>query len=248
MPKTKKKTPKTSKPKDTAATSRSTMIFKSLTAFFATTTICLAGFALFLFFNQKTPLESKKIQAFEPMILESIEEVSKLAENKNKEARAIDIGIDSNNNLYIDGVTLELDEIGIPLKFTRNRVIFKCDKFDGRVIGVNTKSNCKSDSVYGEPEYVETSVREHFQEVYQQIQTYNKEFMDEIKAAYGEGNYIEHEDGTWEQNTDDLSEEEMDEISERLAKVREKYGERADELEEYEGMIEKVWTDYLNKQ
>ena len=243
MPKTKKQNKKESKP----AANRKIMIFKSLTAFFATTTICLAGFAIFLFFNQKTPLESKKIQAFESFIVETISEAKKLIGDEKRKTRATNIGIDDNNNLYIDAVTLEVDDEKIPSTITKSRLVFKCDKFDGRVIGVNTKSTCKTESLQNAPEYIETSVRDHFKEIYEKTISIYDEFIKEIKATYGEGRYIENEDGTWDTNIEDLSEEEIDELQGRLAEVREKYSSKFDEIEEYDDLYEKVWQDYLNK-
>ncbi len=243
MPKTKKQNKKESKP----ATNRKVMIFKSLTAFFATTTICLAGFAIFLYFNQKTPLENRKIQAFEPFVIEAITAANKLTGEEKHETRAINIGIDDNNNLYIDAATLEVDDDKIPSTITRSRLVFKCDKFDGRVIGVDTESTCKTESLQNAPEYIETNVRDHFKEVYEKTISVYDEFIKEIKATYGEGRYIENEDGTWDTNIEDLSEEEIDELQGRLAEVREKYSSKFDEIEEYDDLYEKVWQDYLNK-
>jgi hypothetical protein len=243
MPKTKKQNKKESKP----ATNRKVMIFKSLTAFFATTTICLAGFAIFLYFNQKSPLENRKIQAFESFVVEAITSANKLTGEEKRETRAVNIGIDDNNNLYIDAATLEVDDDKIPSTITKSRLVFKCDKFDGRVIGINTESTCKTESLQNAPEYIETSVRDHFKEIYEKTISVYDEFIKEIKATYGEGRYIENEDGTWDTNIEDLSEEEIDELQSRLAEVREKYSSKFDEIEEYDDLYEKVWQDYLNK-
>ncbi len=160
MPKTKKKTTKT--PKNPSKVGLKTVFYKSMMVFFATTTICLAGIAIFLFLNRQSPLDEKKSQISETLLKDYFRG-NPLVSDKDKQltrTTPIGIGVSKDNDLYVEFAMLRNDEDDVPLYTRKGVMYFQCKGSDGKIIGTDKPSSCARAVSYEEPVYIENTIRE----------------------------------------------------------------------------------------
>ncbi len=237
MPKTKKKTTKT--PKNPSKVGLKTVFYKSMMVFFATTTICLAGIAIFLFLNRQSPLDEKKSQISETLLKDYFRG-NPLVSDKDKQltrTTPIGIGVSKDNDLYVEFAMLRNDEDDVPLYTRKGVMYFQCKGADGKMIGTDKPSSCARAVSYEEPVYIENTIREKIKAKNTEINTALNEYYDNLKRLYGPENYKETESGI-ELDEGNFTEEQKAEH----AAITKEFTDKIDPLEEELGKTyEEFW-------
>ena len=231
MPKTKKKNKTKGNP----------FIYKSLTVFFATATICLAVIATFLFLNRKTDLEQKKIQVAETVIKRYFDTnplvSSEFKDYTHTEATSIDISKD--NDLYVEFRMMRNDQNHIPEFVEKGVMYFQCKNSDGKVIGTDNPSACSMAVSYEEPKYIGENLRNQIKTIADQAQAKINNMNAQLKEVYGPENYTE-EDGNLQFNDKNLTEEQQ----KRAEEINNQFVKELSEINynELSNLYEEVWN------
>ena len=189
------KTKKTLKSK----TKSNSFNFKTLSAVLGIFCAGLIVAVIFLAENQKTPEERKRLVAFEPLASAYIDHLSMYSEDgkAGKAARATDIGVTDDNDLYID-FTITETENHVPVSTRPGRLHFQCDDHSGLVItgglnenGAPKEAGCAFAYWYGDAEETSPEFREKYRHYIEEIERITEaansaETEEEINALHEE--------------------------------------------------------------
>lgn len=140
-------------------------IFKSTSIIFATITICLAILAVFLLQNQKSNEEKKRLQVFESLVANYMQDSPFTQDKEHTYTHPINIGISEDNDLYVEFQYLVNDEQNLPYYTSTGRIYFQCGDGDGKVIGSYNPGGCARAMSYDDKKYISEEVRENYRKM-----------------------------------------------------------------------------------